>query len=258
MKKKKIIYYKDELNEDFKEIGLPRPPLVENYKFKRDNPINNFFSDFLFFAIAKPLFYVFNFFCGVRYHNVKSLKKYRNEGLFIYQNHTTFFDMFTVQACVIKGKRTNIIGYSDTTSIPVVKHLARALGYIPLPDSLNNTKRFMDSLDYYIKDEKQNVLIFPEAHIWPYYTKIRPFRNASFHYPAKLNSGVLPVVTTFRKRKFFKKPGLDIRVGEVIYPKRDLSVKENKEYLRDECYKQMCELASSVEQYEFITYIKKE
>ena len=33
--KNRLIYYKDELHDEFKEICLKRPPLNENYKFKR-------------------------------------------------------------------------------------------------------------------------------------------------------------------------------------------------------------------------------
>lgn len=256
--KNRVIYYKDELHDDFKEIGLKRPPLKENYKFKRENWFNNLLSNFLYYCIAKPVFYIFNFFSGVKYHNVKYLKQFKKEGLFIYANHTSFYDVYTIQACVVKGKRTNIVGYSDTTSLPIVKHIARALGYLPLPSDFNNIKRFQEALEFYIKDKKQNILIFPEAHIRPYYTKIRHFESASFHYPAKLMAPVIPIVTTYRKRRFLKKPGMDIRVGKVIYPKENLTLRENKIYLAEECYKQMVEIANSVPQYEYIKYIKQE
>ena len=33
-KKSKVVYYHDELHEDFGEIGLNRPPVPENYKYK--------------------------------------------------------------------------------------------------------------------------------------------------------------------------------------------------------------------------------
>lgn len=256
--KEKTIYYHDELNDDFKKTKLNRPPLKENYKYKRTNRFNNLLSDFLFFCIAKPVFYVINFFSGVKYHNVKNLKELKDKGAFIYSNHTTFYDMFTIQACVVRGKRTNIIGYSDTTSIPVVRHIGSALGYLPLPDTLKLTKAFQDSLDFYINEKKEHILIFPEAHVWPFYTKIRPFVAGSFHYPAKLNAPIIPIVTTYRKRKFRKKPGIDIRVGTPIYPKEELDLKGNKQYLRDACYEQMVEISNSVSQYEYIKYVKVE
>ena len=50
-KKGDIIYYSDELNDDFDDIGLDRPPVPENYKFKRTNPFNNFLSNVLYLKI---------------------------------------------------------------------------------------------------------------------------------------------------------------------------------------------------------------
>lgn len=255
--KEKVIYYTDELNDDFEKTSLKRPELPANYKFKRTNKINNFFSDALYYCIAKPVFKVFNFFSGVRIHDSKKLKEYKNQGMFIYSNHTSFFDVFTIQSCVVKHKRVNIVGYTDASTIPVAKHLCRALGYIPLPSSLKGYKDFIEALRWYTVEMKQDVLIYPEAHIWPYYTKIRPFLDSSFHYPAKFNVPILPIVSTFRKRKFFKKPGIDIRIGEPIYPQEALTTTQNKKYLRDECYKQMVDISSSVEQYEYIKYVKK-
>ena len=258
-KEKKIIYYKDELNDDFSDLGLKRPKLDEDFKFIRSkNPIYTFFAGWLFYLVAKPLFYTINFFRGIRYHNVKKLKKFKKVGCFIYQNHTTFYDMWTVTACVVRGKRTNVIGFSDTTSMKFVHFFARQLGYIPIPDSFRTTINFQKALDYYINDKHQNILIFPERHVWPLYTKIRPYNSASFHYPAKLKAPVIPITTTYRKRKLFKKPGIDIWVGDAVYPKEELSLKENKEFLRDECYKQMCEISLNTPQEEYYIYKKQE
>lgn len=100
------------------------------------------------------------------------------------------------------------------------------------------------------------MIIYPEAHIWPYYTKIRPFIDGSFGYPVKFNAPSIPIITVFKKRKFFKKPKRVILIGKYVMPKEDLKVNENKKYVRDEIYKEMCELASKYNQDEYIKYIK--
>ena len=107
----------------------------------------------------------------------------------------------------------------------------------------------LDCFKYYLYNKKQDILIYPEAHIWPYYTKIRPLRAAAFHYPAKFN---VP-----RKRKN-SKPRKALVIGKPIVPKKDLSVSENKVYLRNETQKAMDTIASSYNQVEYIKYIKKE
>ena len=261
MKRKKgdIIYYSDELNDDFGEIGLKRPDVPENYQYIRKGKIYNFFSNILYYGVAYPVLSIVCLIFGVKIKNKGNLKKVLNSGGFIYQNHTSFVDMFQNQVKVVGIKRrTNIIGYSDTLTIPFVGSISRSLGYIPLPNDLKGQLKFMEALKHYI-DKKQFIIIFPEAHIWPYYTKIRPFVSASFHYPAKFNAPVIPVTTVYRKGRFKNsKPRPTLIIGEPIYPKEELSIKENKEYLRNECYKEMVEASQSIKQYEYFKYVKKE
>lgn len=258
-KKGSTIYYSDIYNDDFEKTGLKRPPIPADYKFKRENPINNFFSNLLYFGLAIPLLGLICIFNGVKVKNKKNIRVLNKTGGFIYANHTNFLDMFQIQVLVEGFKtRTNIIGYSDTAGIPFVKHVARALGYIPIPDDLEGQAKFIKSLKFYC-DKKQPIIVYPEAHIWPYYTDIRPFKTSPFHYPAKFNVPIIPIVTVFRKGLFKNsKPRETLIVGEVIYPKEGLSLSENKEYLRDECYKKMKEISSSYEQYSFYNYIYRE
>ena len=102
------------------------------------------------------------------------------------------------------------------------------------------------------------ILIYPEGHEWPYYTSIRPFKEGAFHYPSKFNCPILPFVQIVKERKIFKnlKPKLEIRFLKPIYPKDDLTIKENKEYLMNECFKEMNEEISKFKQVEFYKYIK--
>lgn len=260
LKKNRVAYYHDELRDDFNELGLERPPVPENYKYKRTNPINTFFSGILYHGIAKPILALFCLCCGIRVKGRKNLRKLEGKGAFIYANHVGFSDVLKVQADIFFWRRrVNILGYSDSLSMPVVRNLTRALGYLPLPlkGDLKNMIRMQDAFEFYIK-KKQHILIFPEAHIWPYYTKVRPFRDGSFIYPAKCNAPVLPVVTTWRKALIGKKPKQTIYILEPIFPKEGLTPTENKAYLHEETLKNMQAVANSVSQYEYVKYIKVE
>ena len=257
-KEPKIVYYQDEVNDDFMENGLKSVSIPETYKYKRTNKFNNLLSGWFYYCFAKPILYLVNFFSGVKYINRKAMKPLKKEGCFIYSNHTNIFDAFAIQVGIVRGKRCNIIALSDSYSNFLLRHVGRALGYIPIPDNINTMRNFIDGISYYIKDKHQDILIFPEAHIWPYYNKIRPFKSVSFRYPAKLNAPVVPVVTCYRKSKLFKKPRISLVVGTPIRPKEELSVSENKDYLRDECYKQMVEIATKYSTEEYIKYIKKD
>ena len=259
-KKTRTIYWKDEANDDFDEVGLKRPSVPEGYKYKRTNPINNFFSGILYHGIAKPVLGLYCLFKGIKIKGKRNIKKLGGKGAFIYSNHVSLVDAFKFQSYVFFNKRrVNILGYPDTLTMPVVRNLARALGYLPLPLSgdLRNMVALVDSFKFYL-EKKQYILIYPEAHIWPYYTKVRNFHSGSFNYPAKLEAPVLPIVTTWRKTKLCKKPKQTLYILNPIFPDPTKSAAENKQMLYEKTLAAMQKMADSVPQYEYIKYIKVE
>ena len=259
-KKTKTIYWKDETKDDFDEVGLKRPSVPENYKYKRTNFFNTIISGIFYHGIAKPILGLYCFFKGIKVVGKKNIKKLKGHGAFIFSNHVAITDVFKFQSYVFFWrKRVNIIGYPDTLSMPIVRNMARALGYLPLPlqGDIKNMISLMDAMKFYI-EKKQYILIYPEAHIWPYYTKIRNFHSGSFNYPARLEAPVLPIVTTWRKTKLCKKPKQTLYILDPIYPDPEKTTAENKEYLYNATLEAMKKCAESVEQYEYIKYIKVE
>lgn len=258
-KKTKTIYWSDELNDDFDEVGLKRPEVPQGYKYKR-NFIYNFFGAILYHIIAKPILAIYCLCKGIRVKNKKNLKILKGQGAYLFSNHTAITDVFKFQSLVFFfGRRVNILGYSDSLSMPVVRGIVKMLGYLPVPlkGDIKNLLALSDACDYYV-EKKQYILIYPEAHIWPYYTKIRNFQSGSFTYPAKYLTPVVPVVTVWRKPKIGKKPKQTIIFGTPIFPKDGLSVNDNKDFLHADCLKQMKEISESNQQFEYIKYIKKE
>ena len=100
-------------------------------------------------------------------------------------------------------------------------------------------------------------MIYPEAHIWPYYTHIRPFPDGSFGYPAKDGTPVFCFVNTYQKRGNKRKPRMTTYIDGPFYPDMELPLKQRRKKLRDEVYAQMCKRAE-LSNVEVIQYIKKE
>ena len=98
--------------------------------------------------------------------------------------------------------------------------------------------------------------MFPEAHIWPYYTKIRPFKSVSFQYPIKFNKPTFCVTNTYQKRKN-NKVQIVSYVDGPFFPDEGLTKKEAKENLRNKVYEQMVERSKN-SNVEVVKYIKKE
>lgn len=259
-KKTKTIYWSDEINDDFDEVGLKRPPVPEGYKYKRTNPFGIFFSGLLYHCIAKPVLGIYCLFKGIKYKGASNLRELKGKGAFLYANHVAITDVFKFQTTLFFNKRrVNILGYSDSLTMPFVRSVEKALGYLPVPTKgdLKNLLALNEACEYYI-NKKQFILIYPEAHIWPYYTHIRNFPSGSFNYPARSNSPIVPIVTTWRKPLIGKKPKQTILIGKPIFPRSDLTSTDNKDYLYEECLKAMKEMSESVKQYEYIKYIKVE
>ncbi|MCR5506050.1 MAG: 1-acyl-sn-glycerol-3-phosphate acyltransferase [Bacilli bacterium] len=259
-KKTHIIYWSDELNDDFNRLDAveDNPPLKKNYKYIHKNPIRRMWDGFLYYVIAKPFIGGYCLFHGIRWKNKKNLRRLRGRGAFLYGNHVAISDVFKFQSFIIHTKKVNIIGLSNASAIPVAKHLVKSLGYIPIADDSENLLHMKQAIEFLVKKRGQYVLVYPEAHIWPYYTKIRDFKNVSFYYPAQCLAPVVPFVTVWRKVWYSKKPRQTVIFGRPIYPDKSATVLENRDYLAEECKKQMNHLASSIKQVEYIKYIKKE
>lgn len=254
------IEWSDELNDDFDEVGLQRPDIPENYKYRR-SAFSSFFFGLIYHGLAKPILGTYCLFKGIKFVGKNKLKVLKGSGAYFYANHVAISDVFKLQAkAFFFGRRINILGYPDSLSIPVAKRVVKGLGLIPVPKKgdLKHMLELTETVDYYVNKKRQYVLIFPEAHIWPYYTHIRNFLPGSFIYPAKSNAPVVPIVTTWKKRKIGKKPRQIVYFGDPIFPKEELNVQENKAYLHSECLKAMKEIAESVQQQEYVKYVHVE
>ena len=89
-------------------------------------------------------------------------------------------------------------------------------------------------------------MIYPEAHVWPYYTKIRPFISASFKYPTKLDAPSFSMTTTYQKRKRGKRPKM------VVYIDGPFSGSDSRELC--EAVKAKMEERSKLSNNEYIEY----
>ena len=261
-KKTKTIYWKDELNDDFNRLdGIKESPdLKKNYHYIHKNPFRIIWDGFLYYVIAKPILGGYCLFHGIRWKNKKNLKRLRGRGAFLYANHVAISDVFKFQSFIIHLTKVNIVGLSDASSIPVARTIVKSFGYLPIPHPNDNANMLglKKAVEHLVKKRREYILIYPEAHIWPYYTKIRDFKNVSFYYPAQCLAPVVPVVTTWRHVWYSKKPRQTVIFGRPIYPDKNATINENRDYLAEECKKQMIHLASSVKQVEYIKYIKVE
>ncbi len=256
MKKSQKIIYINNNSTEVIQNKLKKKKIDKNYKYISKNFFYNLFGNLCYFCLAKPItWFIFKFIRHIKYKNTKVLKQHKKGGYFVYCNHTDAWSDALSPALICNPKKPRIICDSSNLSIPIVGFLTKQWGALPLPDDLQATKNFYAAIASTL-NKNAPIIIYPEAHLWPYYTKIRPYSSISFRYPIKYNKPVYTFTTTYHKRRFSKKPRLEIYVDGPFYPNSDLHSKESQEKMRDICFNKMRERAK-LNTYEFIKYKKR-
>lgn len=257
--KVKTVYYDDLLNDEFSGNNIKRRPLGKNFKYVHTNVFWRLCATLLYRLIAIPVIWIVGKIgWGVKTIGKKNVKPLKRQGYFIYGNHTQICDAWTAQCYVVRGHRTYIVSNQDSTSIRGIRWLIQMLGCIPTPENMEEREGFNNCIRYRIK-QKAAISIFPEAHIWPYSTHIRPFKDDAFVYPAELGAPVVAMCTTYRRRKLFKnlKPRMTLHISAPIYPNMRLSLSARKKDLRDQVYDFMVKHSAEDENIECIRYLPR-
>jgi len=216
-------------------------------------------SFLLYYLIAFPLltFYI-RVINRTKVVNRKSLKRIKG-GCFVYGNHTHWSDAYLPQV-IAAPKRTYMIAGPDAVSIRGIRGIVMMLGAIPVPTQPRALRQFTDAI-HQRHSEGACIAIYPEAHIWPYYTGVRPFPATSFAYPAEMGGPVVAMVTRYRERKSrsgkLKMPGRTVILSDPIYAAPGLSIRETQKYLCRRVTEFMSECAGLPGNFEYVRYCRK-
>ncbi|MBP5631978.1 MAG: 1-acyl-sn-glycerol-3-phosphate acyltransferase [Clostridia bacterium] len=257
MDKRHVIYYSDELNDEFSRAEITPITIDENYRYDRTGGFSGIVRFILYRIVATPLAFLYTkLVLHHRTENRKLLRPYRKTGYFMYGNHTSNFGDPLMPNMFAYPKDVYFVVHPNNVSMPVLGKINRYIGAMPLPGNIAAAKNFKACMEKQIKGGNC-VVIYPEAHIWPYYTKIRPFPDTSFAYPVKLDVPVFSFTNTYQKRRFFRKPKIVTYIDGPFFPDVALNPSVRKKALRDQVYETMCERAKKSD-VEYIKYVKKE
>jgi len=254
--KQEIIYYKDELNDEFSKAKIIPRKIDENYKYNK-NPVWDFCSLLCQNILSMPIKYFYSKIkFNLKFIGKEKLKMHKNEGYFIYANHTqTFADTF-IPSLADYPKRNFLIVNPENISMKGSGWLVEMLGAIPVPGNNKAARNFLNQIEHRI-NKNYSITIYPEAHIWPFYTGIRNFKSVSFKYPIKYNKPVYSITNTYQlygKNK--NKLQIISYIDGPFYPDKNLNNKQAQEKLRNEVYKTMKERSKN-SNYEQIKYISE-
>ena len=263
--KTKICYYENELLDDFEESNIEPIAIDKDYVYDH-NIFWNIVAEICYW-IAKPIFFLYakiKFSTKIKNkYRIKKYKKQRRElynkgivgypGYFVYGNHTHDIMDVLLPTYVNLPSRAYVIANPANVSMKGLKALIPMLGGLPIPGDKTSTSNFLKAIEKRIENGHV-IAVYPEAHIWPYNTKIRNFEAVSFRYPVKLNVPVFSETTTYVGDE--KNVKIVVYVDGPFYPDKSLSPKEAQEKLRNEVYEAMQKRAKS-SNVEVVKYLQK-
>ena len=214
----------------------------ERYEYVPKSIIFSFLSNGVYYGIAYPILklimkIVYDFKIEGK-ENIRNLK----EGAVTVSNHVLFLD------CAMVGlaygfKKVYFTTLEGSFKIPFVRKLIKLLRAMPIPESVKNKQYFMKAVDK-ILEKENSVHFYPEASLFPYFDKIRHFKNGAFDFAVRNNKPIVPMVSTFRKPKgirkvFKKKKDVTLTVLEPIRPPKDGNTKQRIEFLKNQVHNEM-------------------
>lgn len=236
-RKRQIHYYRS-FTDDFIESKNQEYRLPENYSWIRESFLYRIVSVLVYMLGVIFAFFYCRFVLHVKIKNKTVFRQCGDTGFFLYGNHTQPLGDAFLPIRVLLPKRAYAVVSPANLGIPVLGIMLPALGALPLPESFQGMKKLNEAIRQRI-EEGSCVLLYPEAHVWPWYTGIRPFPSVSFGFPVNQGVPSFSMTTTYQKRKHGKRPGITVYVDGPFYPDNSLPGKEQKNKLRDEIYRSM-------------------
>ncbi len=256
-KKRPLIIYHDEKNDEFSTAVIEAKKIDGSYKYDRSSGMCAIARFFWYRMVAIPLAWCY---LKIKFrHKIigkEKLKNFSKQGRFIYGNHTQPTADALIPTFVDSLHGPYVVVHANNVSMPYLGRVTPYMGALPLPDDMTATRNFTDIMKKRIEQGKA-VVIYPEAHIWPYYTKIRPFGEESFMYPVKYGAPVFCFTNTYQKSGKRAHPKMVTYIDGPFYPDEDCSPREARRKLREEVYSAMCKRAEC-SNIEWIEYRKDE
>lgn len=232
MSKEKAVRYYQSFTQDFVESKNQNYTLPEDYQWIRTDFRSRFRSAAIYgLAIAFSTVYC-RLCLHVRFVNRKILKNTRKTGAVVYSNHTQpVGDVFDPALACFPNRIYTLVSPANL-GIPFLGKILPYLGALPLAGTLSGMKELNKAVALRLA-QKKCVVIYPEAHVWEYYTEIRPFPSSSFKFPVKCQTPAYAMTVTYQKRRLGKKPKAVIYLDGPFYPDAALPPKAAEKRLRD-------------------------
>lgn len=221
---------------DFNSHVQPHNTKIKKVTPKYDYLRKGFFNQ-LGSMLILPIFNLAGWLCG-KYFKLKiigkeNLKAVKHKGAIFTSNHIHSLDCTLIKKATF-GRRLYLTVGEFNNYHGLFGAILRAGGTLPFSESPQCMRNLAKAIETLLKNKKL-ISFCPEGAAWWCYEKPRPLLNGTFYYASKFNVPIVPAFFTFKNLKKRKdgtyKKQFILHIGAPIYPKENLNLKENIDYL---------------------------
>lgn len=212
----------------------------------------------LWYALFIPISWIYcRAVLHVRFRGLRTIRKCcHSSGCFVYANHTQPVGDAFIPICLGLGRRIHVVVSPANFGVPFLGRIIPYLGALPTASTPSGLKRFGEAIQKRIA-QRRPIFIYPEAHVWPYYTGIRPFPDTSMRYPIQCDVPSYVMTTTYHKPRWGRKPRITTYIDGPFVPDPRLPPREQRAWLHRIITRTMQWRAAGSD-YQYAEYIKKE
>ena len=212
--------------------------VAPDYDYRRDGFLRRTLGFALRGAATVILSVVDRVFLGLKIEGWENLKGLGARGAVTVSNHVHMMDCSMIDQA-LWNRRMYYVTLESNFRIPLVRHLIRVFGGVPLSKKPRAMARMFEEMGKALK-AGAFVQVYPEGVLHPYYQGLRPFKRGAFYLAVKNKVPVVPMVIAARKprglyRLYKRKPCLKLTILPPIYPKPFIGQKQAIDMLMEDC-----------------------
>ncbi len=159
-------------------------------------------------------------------------------GFMLFANHTQPVGDALWPLVAVRRKRPFYLVSEANLGLPVLGGALPFLGAIPIGRSVANAKGMREAVLRRLEDG-DCVVVYPEAHVWPYYTDIRPFPDTAFRFPIDAGVPAFCATAVYRAREGHERPAMTIYLDGPFRAPAAMPKRAARTWLHDAVYDQM-------------------
>lgn len=249
-------YYYDSLTDDIVESRHQDYQLPSDYQWLPRGLWQSLIRWLVRTGATGFAFIYTRLFCGVKIINRAKLKPFRQQAYIIYGNHTQPVNDVFMPLLITNPYHFYALAAPANWGIPIIGKLLKYGGAIPTGQTQSQLRSMLDAIDQLLH-QAGHLVIYPEAHVWPSYTKIRPFATSSFRFAVSHKVPTFVMTTTYQGKRWTGQPKIVVYLDGPYQAPTNLKTKAQQKWLHDQVSRQMQQRAQ-LNTYQQFNYQKED